>query len=335
APPADDTPPATEPAAPANDGGLDDLFGGPEAAPADAAPADAAPAATPGDDPFGAPAMPAETPAAPADTPAAPADGGLDDLFGGPAADSAPASDPAPAAAASDSVDDLFGGAADTAPADPAPAADGGLDDLFGAPAGEEPAPADDAAPADDSEPADEPEPAGDSLDDLFGAAAPAVEPATDPTEPADEAPATDAVDDLFGAPASQPEESTSIDDLFGQHVEPSVESSVEELPAPLPPVNEMVANEVEAGLQIVTTPVLTSVDPLSDTRLRTWIDNTGQYRTDGRLIEINSDNVRLLKDTGRTCTVPNARMCPADAAYVDSLRKEIEMARLALLSSK
>ncbi len=46
-------------------------------------------------------------------------------------------------------------------------------------------------------------------------------------------------------------------------------------------------------------------------------------------MIEINSDNVRLLKDNGRTCTVPNGRLCPADESYVDSIREQVELVKL------
>ena len=48
-----------------------------------------------------------------------------------------------------------------------------------------------------------------------------------------------------------------------------------------------------------------------------------------------HDDNVRLLKANGRTCTVPNSRLCEADAAYVDSIRSQLDEARIALLSSK
>ena len=58
------------------------------------------------------------------------------------------------------------------------------------------------------------------------------------------------------------------------------------------------------------------------------------RFHTDGRLIEINATNVRLIKTSGRTCTVPNDRLSEADAAYVDSIRQQIRAARLAMLTS-
>ncbi|WP_419189444.1 SHD1 domain-containing protein [Stieleria marina] len=321
--PADDTPADTAPA--------DDLFGAPAAKDAAApaavddlfgAPAAETPdAAAPAADPFGAPAAPSEA------VPDAATDGAaaaMDDLFGGgePAAagsDAAPAKDAAPAA-------DPFG--APSTPADQkAPAIDaGGLDDLFGG--GEDAAPMGDAPAA---------APAG---DDPFGA----------PATPAgnDKAPAADAdLDDLFGAPASDatPATTDSIDDLFGSAGNVATpENMIEELPAPIiDSVKETIAEklateEVSAKplrLQVVSAPRVVSINPLSETRVRTWIDNTGQFRTAGRLIEITATHVRLLKSNGRTCTVPVDRMCPADSAYVKSLRKQVDDTRIALLTSK
>lgn len=202
-----------------------------------------------------------------------------------------------------DAADDLFGAGADAAPA---------ADDLFGG----------DAAPADDAA-----EPAGD-IDNLFGDP-PADSPAgdTESTPPADP-PAGDTnsnLDDLFGgenteaAPAGESSE-PSIDDLFGK-------SDYEgELPAPV---------SSEPAIQVVAAQVAEALNPLSQTHERTWIDNTGRFKVNGRLIEINSDNVRLLKDNGRTCTVPNGRLCDADEAYVDSIREQIKQSQLAMLSSK
>jgi hypothetical protein len=78
-----------------------------------------------------------------------------------------------------------------------------------------------------------------------------------------------------------------------------------------------------------------TQLRSLNDTRTRTWIDDTGSFRTDGRLMEIHSDTIRLLKTNGRTCTVPRSRLCEADIAYVDSVQRQLDASRLAMLSSK
>jgi hypothetical protein len=282
----------------------------------------------------------------------------MDDLFGGgdaaPAADPAPATDPAaaadpfgaPAADPAPAADDPFGAPATPPATEKAPAMDdGGLDDLFG---GGDAAPAGNAAPATDAAPA---------ADDPFGA--PAEPPA------GDKAPAADALDDLFGTPpdaapatdspaGDAPAKNDNLDDLFGASGAAASAESVEELPAPkiratndlaVSQIIETAAQEVieskkttpakRTRLQVVSLPRVVSIDPLSNTRVRTWIDNTGRFRTSGRVIEINATNVRLLKANGRTCTVPKSRMCPADAAYVKSLKTKINDARIAMLTSK
>jgi hypothetical protein len=53
---------------------------------------------------------------------------------------------------------------------------------------------------------------------------------------------------------------------------------------------------------------------------VRHWVDNTGLYEIDGRLIEITDVAVRILKDNGRTCTVPLRRLSTADADYVQQI---------------
>lgn len=50
---------------------------------------------------------------------------------------------------------------------------------------------------------------------------------------------------------------------------------------------------------------------------LRTWVDDTGQFRVQAQLLQVLDGRVRLLKTTGRTTTVPLARLSPADRAYV------------------
>jgi hypothetical protein len=64
----------------------------------------------------------------------------------------------------------------------------------------------------------------------------------------------------------------------------------------------------------------LADASPLgSDGRLlvREWTDNSGQFRVQGRLVLILAGKVRLLKETGRSTTVPVERLSEADRAYV------------------
>lgn len=51
---------------------------------------------------------------------------------------------------------------------------------------------------------------------------------------------------------------------------------------------------------------------------LRTWVDDTGHFRVQARLIQVLDGRVRLLKTTGRTTTVPLTRLSAADRTYVD-----------------
>ncbi|TWU57024.1 hypothetical protein Poly51_29450 [Rubripirellula tenax] len=275
------------------------------------------PAAEPTPDP--APAAKPEIPAddlfgAPADSPAAQAP--ADDLFGSP-------SEPAPAADAggdlfgdptpADAGGDLFG---DPAPADSAPA-DAGMDDLFGDPS-------EGAAPADAGDdlfgnPPAEQKPATDStIDDLFG---------SEPAEPAGEKSSDSVLEDLFGDSTTETTDEAkqaTIEDLFG------VTESFEELPAPIAQPAPVAKS---AALQVVSN-VSDSTDPIANAKVRTWIDNTGDFHVEGKLIEINESNIRLLKANGRTCTVPNSRLCDADAAYIASVQSKLAQSRVAMLTS-
>lgn len=50
---------------------------------------------------------------------------------------------------------------------------------------------------------------------------------------------------------------------------------------------------------------------------MRVWHDDTGEYEVRGRLILVLPGKVRLLKETGRTTTVPLDRLSPADLEYL------------------
>jgi len=53
---------------------------------------------------------------------------------------------------------------------------------------------------------------------------------------------------------------------------------------------------------------------------LRKWVDDSGTFRVQGRLILILEGKVRLLKETGRTTTVPLQRLSDADRRYVEEI---------------
>jgi hypothetical protein len=78
---------------------------------------------------------------------------------------------------------------------------------------------------------------------------------------------------------------------------------------------------------------------PAADGRLplRQWNDNSGQFRVAARLILILDGNVRLLKETGRTTTVPMERLSNADRAYVAEIvaRYGNDLAKLGQFAAK
>lgn len=50
---------------------------------------------------------------------------------------------------------------------------------------------------------------------------------------------------------------------------------------------------------------------------MRRWIDNTGTHETVGILIEVHTDRIRILKQSGSYSTVPLTRLSREDQAYV------------------
>lgn len=53
---------------------------------------------------------------------------------------------------------------------------------------------------------------------------------------------------------------------------------------------------------------------------LRKWVDDTGLFAVEARLHLILDGQVRLLKTTGRTTTVPLDRLSQADRQYVEAI---------------
>lgn len=70
---------------------------------------------------------------------------------------------------------------------------------------------------------------------------------------------------------------------------------------------------------------------------LRPWTDNSGQYRVQGRLVLILDGKVRLLKETGRTTTVPLDRLSASDLDYVRRVVAQYgnDIAALALVAAR
>ena len=265
-----------------------------------------------------------------------------------PAESEPPVADEAPAERAVDPLDDLFNDSADDPPAedDPAameedaPAADP-LDDLFG-----DPVPDDTGMPTEGG--VTEEEPAADPLDNLFGDPDDTGMPAEGESPPANEdATGADALDDLFGdaddesgdlggmdAPdADATPNDGGFDDLFGDPAPDGDEMPSEDEPEGEseagagdlfddlfgnPPSEDGDENEAEAEADDLFS---SSITPKRDLLVRRrWVDNTGYYKIQGKLIAILDGKVRILKENSRTCTVPLGRLSQQDLAYVTKI---------------
>lgn len=62
----------------------------------------------------------------------------------------------------------------------------------------------------------------------------------------------------------------------------------------------------------------------IEQSQKRFWSDNTGKFSTSGKLILVSEDFVRLVKDTGKTCTVKIERLSEVDRQYVNSVRQGV-----------
>ncbi len=201
-----------------------------------------------------------------------------------------------------------------------------------------------------ESAPVDTPlaEDTDDVLEDLFGSESGSTEkempadeqPEPQPIEPsaeelAKDAPSVDAEEDLFGessedAPADEPSSDVGLDDLFGSEDAPAKEAAEDE-PADDGPTDETETPAEEESAEESSEDddlfgdgqTSTSMDGrildgvLSNSSHRTWMDNTGRHTTRGRLVKIVRGQVQILKETGRTTTVPLYRLNRADLAFL------------------
>jgi hypothetical protein len=55
----------------------------------------------------------------------------------------------------------------------------------------------------------------------------------------------------------------------------------------------------------------------LASAEMREWVDNTGSNSCYGRLVKFLDGQVQLIKDNGRTTTVPLARLSSGDLEFV------------------
>ena len=62
---------------------------------------------------------------------------------------------------------------------------------------------------------------------------------------------------------------------------------------------------------------VLNEAGGLASNEMRQWTDNSGSFSCQGRLLSVVDSQVKLLKDNGRTSTVPIARLSSGDLEFV------------------
>ena len=166
----------------------------------------------------------------------------------------------------------------------------------------------------------------------------PAATPADEPAAPAAPAKPAEDVEDLFKdtdtkpsdmpadtAPAppadAAPEKpADDVEDLFKDTDEKKAATSE---PAPEEPMDPAPSSEVEDLFSEPTDKPSTSAGLDSKpaekelSPMRLWTDNTGKFQVRARLLVVGDRYVRLLKDTGRTTTVPFSRLSGSDLAFV------------------
>jgi hypothetical protein len=161
--------------------------------------------------------------------------------------------------------------------------------------------------PADTTTPATTPPATTPPADeDIFsGAATEATTPPADSATPTAE-PATDAAaDEFFGAEPATTE---------GAATPPA--DATETPAAGDQPAEEAAEGEGEDIFDLGS--ILREPGGLASAELRTWVDNTGDYSCRGRLVRFMEGKVRILKDNGRTTTVPLARLSASDLEFVN-----------------
>ena len=203
--------------------------------------------------------------------------------------------------------------AAETTPADPA------VDELFGV----EPAEPAATESEDMFAPAEtEPEAPATETDDMFA-----------PAETESAAPATESIEDLFRAEPTDPAAADAVpaeaapadamedfDSLFE-------EPAAEEPPAPATEDVPETPEEVPADTPDVD-------DLFGSLQNRIWADDTGQFSTEGRLVGLEADAIRIFKTNRHHCSVPYSRLSAADFAYVQAIAAELGKPMIQLASA-
>lgn len=143
---------------------------------------------------------------------------------------------------------------------------------------------------------------------------------ATEPDDTEDLFPSIDEPDDGDLFPTDEPQEDS---DLFGGQGDVEDFDTAPEFEGDEDPIGD------ENPLEEAPTEEADDLEDLFGQNLRrkgmrVWTDNTGRYRTVGRLVVIAKTHVRLLKDNGRHTTVPLHRLSHQDLDYVMVVAKKL-----------
>jgi hypothetical protein len=204
-------------------------------------------------------------------------------------------------------------------------------------------APVDDFAA--DPEPAEEPAPVEDAGDDLFGGDDSVPDAPADGGDDlfgGDDAAADAGGDDLFDAGADD----AAGDDLFDAGADDAAGDDLFDAGADDAGADDLfdAGADDAAGDDLFDDPgaadagdALDAVEPGSDdlddvfgkkdqvpAGMRVWTDDTGKFKTVGRLVVIAKHHIRLLKSNGRHSTVPLNRLSNTDLDFVMAVAKRI-----------
>ncbi len=156
---------------------------------------------------------------------------------------------------------------------------------------------------------------------------------ATVPAEPV-EAPLAGAPPAAAPASRSQPPALSPDDDPFAPALAPTpiVPAAPPKAPAVRPAIPRATPDDDDPFAPAPARPGAPAAKPAADPSadpfkilaqverpVRDWVDDTGLFRTRGQLVTIFDGKVRILKETGRTTTVPLSRLSTADRQYVES----------------
>lgn len=120
-------------------------------------------------------------------------------------------------------------------------------------------------------------------------------------------------------APVTPPAFPTASDDPFAPIAPKASPAPAEDDPfAPLPPAATPKPS-APIPAEPTTIKIADALLPGADGRLpiREWRDDSGTFTVKARLVLILDEKVKLLKETGRTTTVPLSRLSAADRAYI------------------